>query len=145
MSCEVKKGKGLFLKSYKDCRMHCREFHQEFVSLFRCPVAGCLYSCARRGHVPVTGTLDTNSTVDPLPVLVANANYRQPGDRLMPHCSGDPSKRHILEGGSLEEKVSGQTPPQRKAGADLSSVKGPRGSTTGRGSYHHHGKIVGEV
>lgn len=38
MSCEVKKGKGLFLKSYKDCRMHCREFHQEFVSLFKCSV-----------------------------------------------------------------------------------------------------------
>lgn len=74
----------LLLPTYKDCRIHWREYHQEYVSLYRCPVAGCLYSSTRRGQATRHGNFRHKSTVDPLPVIVENAKYRPPGDRLMP-------------------------------------------------------------
>lgn len=46
MCCEVEECEGTFHSSYKECRMHWREYHQEYV-LF----TSVLYSSARRGQV----------------------------------------------------------------------------------------------
>lgn len=38
LSREEEECGGLLLPNYKDCRIHWREYHQEYVSLYRCPV-----------------------------------------------------------------------------------------------------------
>lgn len=73
MCCEVEECEGTFHSSYKECRMHWREYHQEYVSLYRCPVAGCL--CSRRGQVTRHRNFRHLGAVDPCPVLVANPKF----------------------------------------------------------------------
>lgn len=75
MSCEVEVCEGTFHSSDKECRIHWREYHQEYVSLYRCPVAGCLCSSARRGQVTRHRNFRHQGAVDPCPVLVANPKF----------------------------------------------------------------------